>query len=46
MLKEFMQMEYYFCGRSQDNSVSMEMGYGPDGWGTIPRRDKRFCFSP
>jgi hypothetical protein len=39
-------MEDYNINRSQDSSVSIGMGYGLDGLGSIPGRGKRFLSSP
>jgi hypothetical protein len=35
-----------FRNYSRDNSVGIAMGYGLDGWGSIPGRSKRFVFFP
>jgi hypothetical protein len=32
--------------RSQDTSIGTSMGYGLDGWVSIPGRDKRSFYSP
>jgi hypothetical protein len=32
--------------RSPDSSVGIAMNYGPDGWGSIPGRGKKFLSIP
>jgi hypothetical protein len=44
--KNEVKIKNFIVLRSRDSSVGIATGYELDGWGSIPRKPKRFFYSP